>query len=265
MPFHQPDGIRYYTFDSFEDENLVHAVFTRQGGISPHPWASLNVGGLRGDDPERVYKNRVASFEQLNRDPGSVYDVWQVHSTDVIWTSGRRPPTVRHRKADAILTDRPEVTLFMRFGDCVPILLYDPTKQVVGLAHAGWLGTVNGIVRETIEAMQTIYRSRSADILAAIGPSIAAHHYEVGPEVVQMVEQSFASAASEFLVRDGEQDKAKFDLWRANQFQLENLGVKQVETAGICTACNLDDWYSHRAEKGETGRFGALIALKEKL
>ncbi|GAH12755.1 unnamed protein product [marine sediment metagenome] len=145
----------------------------------------------------------------------------------------------------------------------MPILLYDPVKRVVGLAHAGWLGTVNGIVRETIEAMQTIYRSMSADILAAIGPSIAAHHYEVGPEVVQMVEKSFTSTASEFLVRDGEQDKAKFDLWRANQFQLENLGVKHVETAGICTACNLDDWYSHRAEKGETGRFGALIALKE--
>jgi len=260
MPFHQPDSIRYYTFDSLEDKNLVHAVFTRQGGSSPHPWASLNVGGLRGDDPERVYQNRVASFKQLNRDPESVYDVWQVHSTDVIWTSGRRPGSVRHRKADAILTDRPDVTLFMRFGDCVPILLHDPFKRVVGIAHAGWLGTVNGIVRETITAMQNFYGCRSANIQAAIGPSIALEHYEVGAEVVQMVEQSFGSSAEEFLLRGGE--KTKFDLWRANEFQLEDSGVKQIEIAGLCTACNLEDWFSHRGEQGKTGRFGVLMALK---
>lgn len=261
MPFHQPDGIRYYTFDSLTDKNLTHAVFTRRGGISPQPWSSLNVGGLGGDDPERVYQNRVRSFEQLDRKPGSVYDVWQVHSTDVIWTSGVRPSSVRHRKADAILTDRPEVTLFMRFGDCVPILLYDPIRQIVGLAHAGWLGTVNGILRETIIAMQDTYGSKPADILAAIGPSIAVHHYEVGPEVVQMVEKSFGKTAEEFLVR--EEGKTKLDMWRANQFQLEKLGVKNIEISGICTACSLEDWFSHRGEQGKTGRFGALIALRE--
>ena len=261
MPFHQPDGIRYYTFDSLKHKNLTHAVFTRQGGISPRPWSSLNVGGLRGDDPQRVYQNRVRSFEQMNRSPGSVYDVWQVHSTDVIWTSGRRPPSVRHRKADAILTDRPEVTLFMRFGDCVPVLLFDPVRRIVGLAHAGWLGTVNGIVRETVIAMQNTFGSKPGEILAAIGPSIAVHHYEVGQEVVQMVEKSFSDEGVNFLVR--EEGKVKFDLWKANQFQLERLGVKHIEISGICTACHLEDWYSHREEQGETGRFGALIALIE--
>ena len=260
MPFHQPDGVRYLTFDSLLDENIVHAVFTRRGGISPHPWASLNVGGLRGDDPERVYQNRVTSFEELGRNPESVYDVWQVHSTDVIWTSGRRPPSVRHRKADAILTDRPEVTLFMRFGDCVPVLLHDPVRGVVGLVHAGWLGTVNGILKETVRAMQSTYGTKPVDIIAAIGPSIAQHHYQVGAEVVQMVEHAFGTSADEFLVRDKE--KAKFDLWRANQFHLDKMGVKHIEIVGICTACNLDDWFSHRGEKGKTGRFGALIALK---
>ena len=91
MPFHQPDSIRFYTFESLEVEGIKHAVFTRRGGISPEPWASLNVGGLRGDDPERVYQNRVNSFREMGRDPESVYDVWQVHSTDVIWTTGSRP------------------------------------------------------------------------------------------------------------------------------------------------------------------------------
>lgn len=260
MPFHQPDLIRYYTFDSFEDENIKHAVFTRRGGLSPEPWASLNVGGLRGDDPDRVYQNRVRSFQEVGRDPDSVYDVWQVHSADVIWTTGSRPANVRHRKADAILTDRAEVTLFMRFGDCVPILLHDPVKKIVGVVHAGWMGTVKGIISETVRTMQTAYRCDPSNILAAIGPSIAVHHYEVGAEVVQQVEEVFADDAKEFLVRKNE--STYFDLWRANQHLLENMGVNKVELSGICTACNLDDWYSHRAEKGQTGRFGVLISLR---
>ncbi|MGW8224289.1 MAG: peptidoglycan editing factor PgeF [Anaerolineales bacterium] len=261
MPFHQPDRIRYFTFDSLDDENLIHAVFTRQGGLSPQPWSSLNVGGLRGDDPERVYQNRVLSFEQLDRDPDSVYDVWQVHSTDLIWTTGRRPASVRHRKADAILTDRTDVTLFMRFGDCVPILLHDPIRHVAGIAHAGWMGTVNGIVRQVVAAMQATYLSKPGDILAAIGPSIAAHHYEVGQEVTDAAEREFGDVAEEFLIREA--GRVYFDLWAANRYQLESSGVTEIEVSGICTACNLEDWFSHRGEQGVTGRFGALIALKE--
>ncbi|MES0360307.1 MAG: peptidoglycan editing factor PgeF [Anaerolineales bacterium] len=261
MPFLQPDSIRYFTFDSFEQGNIKHAVFTRRGGVSPEPWASLNVGGLRGDEPERVYQNRVLAFNSMNRSPESVYDVWQVHSADVIFTTGRRPASVRHRKADAILTNRPEVTLFMRFGDCVPILLHDPVRRVVGIAHAGWMGTVNGIVTETVKTMQSVYGSNSENILAGIGPSIALHHYEVGPEVVEQVEAAFGLEASELLVRNGE--STHFDLWRANQILLENVGVRNIEISGLCTACDLQNWYSHRGEMGNTGRFGALIALEE--
>lgn len=261
MPFLQPDSIRYYTFESFEHGNIKHAVFTRRGGVSPEPWASLNVGGLRGDEPERVYQNRVLAFNSMNRSPESVYDVWQVHSADVIFTTGRRPASVRHRKADAILTDRPEVTLFMRFGDCVPILLHDPVLHVFGIAHAGWMGTVNGVVTETVKTMQSVYGSNSENILAGIGPSIAVHHYEVGSEVIEQVEAAFGLEASELLVRNGE--STHFDLWRANQILLENVGVRNIEISGLCTACDLQNWYSHRGEMGKTGRFGALIALEE--
>ena len=260
MPFHQPDAIRYYSFGSLESEKIKQAIFTRRGGFSPEPWASLNVGGLRGDDPERVYLNRVRSFQVLDRKPESVYDVWQVHSTDVIWTIGSRPASVRHRKADAILTDRPEVTLFMRFGDCVPILLHDPIRRVVGVVHAGWMGTVNGIVTETIKTMQSVYRSDPRNILAAIGPSIAVDHYGIGPEVVDQVKSAFGQDAEDLLVRGAE--STHFDLWRANELLLEKMGVRNIETAGICTACNLQDWFSHRGEFGQTGRFGALIALE---
>lgn len=261
MPFNQPDSIKYYYSDLLAEENIIHAVFTRRGGLSPEPWASLNVGGLRGDDPQRVYQNRVLSFTTMGREPESVYDVWQVHSSDVLCTDGPRPQTVRHRKADAILTDRPEVTLFMRFGDCVPILLYEPNRRVIGIIHAGWIGTVKGIVTETITTMQTEYRCDSADIRAVIGPSIAAHHYEVGTEVAEQVERAFDKDADALLIIEG--GSTYFDLWRANQLLLEKWGVREIEVSGICTACELDDWYSHRGESGRTGRFGVLMALKD--
>ncbi|HLE13308.1 MAG TPA: peptidoglycan editing factor PgeF [Anaerolineales bacterium] len=258
MPFHQPEAVRYLTFESLDAAGVAHAVFTRQGGVSPQPWASLNVGGLRGDDPARVLENRVRSFRALGRDPDSVYDVWQVHSTDVICSRAPRPPHP-HLKADAILTDQPLVTLFMRFGDCVPILLYDPLRRVVGLTHAGWLGTVRGVVSATVTRMREAYGSRPGDVLAAIGPSIGAHHYAVGPDVVAQARQSFGEEADGLLPQAN--GAVHFDLWAANRLLLERAGVRQIEISGLCTACHLEDWYSHRGERGETGRFGVLVGL----
>jgi hypothetical protein len=259
MPFHQPDTIRYFTFESFDDAGVKHAVFTRRGGISPEPWASLNVGGLRGDDPQRVYQNRALAFETLDLKPESIYDVWQVHGADVICTAGSRRVNVPHRKADAIITASDEVTLFMRFGDCVPILLVDPIRSIIGIIHAGWVGTVKGVVREAIRTMQAEYCAKPANFLAAIGPSIARHHYPVGVEVVDSVRGAFGDDASALLTRDG--DTTYFDLWEANRIQLEGAGVRKIENPEICTACHLEDWYSHRGEQGKTGRFGVLITV----
>jgi YfiH family protein len=147
----------------------------------------------------------------------------------------------------------------MRFADCVPVLLHDPVRRVIGLAHAGWLGTIRGVARSAIENMQKRYGSEPRDILAAIGPSIGPDHYEVGQDVIQKIEESFGEKA-EGLVgwRDG---RSYLDLWKANRLQLEQAGVQQIEVAEVCTACHLEDWFSHRAEKGKTGRFGAIMAL----
>jgi len=262
MPFHQVDSIRFYTFNLFDPNSLIHAVFTRQGGLSPEPWSSLNVGvsAMVPDDYDRVWDNRNLAFEALSRDPESMYDVWQVHSADVICADHPRPKNVPHIKADAILTDNPEVTLFMRFADCVPILLHDPAKGVVGVVHAGWLGTVRKTLSATIETMINRYQCKPEDIQAGIGPSIAAHHYEVGNEVVMKVKDTFGEDADSLMpVSDG---AVQFDLWRANELLLKQAGIRDIQNSGICTACHTEDWFSHRAEKGQTGRFGALIALK---
>ncbi|MEJ2264108.1 MAG: peptidoglycan editing factor PgeF [Anaerolineales bacterium] len=262
MPFHQTDSIRYYTFDSLDDAGVTHAVFTRRGGLSPAPWSSLNVGGLLGDDPDRVYQNRVLSFQSMGLAPESVYDAWQVHGDEVICTDKARPPSQPHRKADAILTSSPEVTLFMRFADCVPVVLYDPVKKVIGLVHAGWKGTMKGAVTRALETMKLEFSSQPQDIQAALGPSIGPHHYEIGDDIADQVTRTFGQDAGELLPKTN--GSVHFDLWTANQLLLDRAGVRRIEVSGLCTACHLEDWYSHRGEKGKTGRFGVLISLKSK-
>ena len=267
MPFNQQNGIRYYTFDSLTKAGVVHAIFARQGGVSPEPWTSLNVGGAVGDLVSRVVQNRHKSFLALQRQPESIYDVWLVHGRDVVCADRPRLPDQEPQKADAILTDKPAVNLFMRFADCVPILLADPQRGVVGIVHAGWKGTTARVAAAAVDKMQAQYGSKPADIVAGIGPSIAAHHYPVGQDVIVEVTQVFGGQAPKFLssmdddVWKAGESHAKFDLWGANRAILEECGVNQIEVAGICTACHTEDWYSHRAQQGQTGRFGALIGL----
>jgi YfiH family protein len=258
MPFTDSAGLRFLDFAIFP-EGLTQAIFTRRGGVSPAPWESLNVGGTVGDGADRVLENRRRSFQAAGRRLESLFDVWQVHSAEVVKADAPRRTDEAHRKADIILTDRPEVTLYMRFADCVPVLLYDPVKSVVGMAHAGWLGTVRGASTVAVQEMISGYGSNPSDILAAIGPSIGPDHYEVGPEVIDQVNKAFGPDADGLIeVRGG---RTYLDLWAANKLQLEKSGTSKIEVAGLCTACHTDDWFSHRAEAGKTGRFGAVIAL----
>jgi len=259
MPFSQINGIRFYQFEIFPD-NITQAVFTRQGGVSPAPWNSLNVGGSVGDDLSHVVENRIRSFRALGRAPESIHDVWQVHSSDVvIATEPRRMDEEYVNKADIILTDNTDLTLFMRFADCTPVLLYDPLKHVVGIVHSGWLGTVRSAARVAVDAMVARFGTNPSDLLAAVGPSIGPDHYEVGEDVIARVNTVFNKEAPKLLeYRAG---RTYFNLWAANRLLLEKAGVQQIEMAQICTACNPTDWFSHRGEKGRTGRFGAMIAL----
>lgn len=258
MSFHEQNGLRYYSFDIFSNA-VTQAIFTRRGGVSPAPWHSLNLGGSVGDDPARVAENRMHVFQTMGRDHASIHDVWLVHGTSIVYADAPRPLEQPSAKADILLTNNPEVSLYMRFGDCVPIMLHDPIKKVIGLAHAGWMGTVNGVAKAAVEGMQTRYDCKPEDIVAGIGPSIGVDHYEVGADVISQFQENHNHNADHVLqIRNG---STFLDLWTANSIQLQNAGVEQIQVSGVCTACHLDDWFSHRAEKGKTGRFGALMAL----
>lgn len=256
-----PLPILYYQFDSFRRPGLAHAVFARHGGVSPEPWASLNFGISTGDEPKRARENHQRAFTALGRDPNSMADLWQVHSAEVVMVTEPHRAEARLPKADGMVTDRPEVTLFMRFADCVPVLLFDPVKRAVGIVHAGWKGTALKAAAAGVRKMTEQFGTRPADLIAGIGPSIGPDHYEIGSEVVEQIRTAFPHRWLELLALRRQDGSVHLDLWAANRITLEEAGVGQVEVAGICTACHTDDYFSHRAERGRTGRFGALLAL----
>jgi hypothetical protein len=259
MVFQTRNEIKYYQFESFREYAIEHAIFTRHGGVSPAPYDSLNFGGTIGDLDENIIENKKRVFEVLGIPFASQFDVWQVHGTQVVIAEEPRKPLQNYVQADAIITDKPTITLFMRFADCVPILLYEPHKNVAGIVHAGWQGTVNNTVKAAIKRMVSTYNVNAADIVAGIGPSIGPDHYTIREDVLAAFKNRFGHNWQKMI--QFEEDKIHLNLWKANELNLLESGVSKIEIANICTACQTQDWFSHRAEAGKTGRFGALIKL----
>lgn len=259
MGFVQKSSLRYYQFDLFKDQPFFHAILTRRGGVSQPPFDSLNTGGTVGDNPQDVLENHRLIYDALGFDFQSRFDVWQVHGARILCADAPRPQDMPHPKADGILTDKTGITLFMRFADCVPILLYDPEHKVIGVVHAGWQGTVKKIAKAAVEKMTDCYNTKPGSLLAGIGPSICQSCYEVGAKVRQAFLSSFGKEGERYFKE--EDGHYYLDLWRSNRDLLNEAGVHQIEVAGICTACHLEDWYSHRAENGKTGRFAVLMSL----
>lgn len=252
--------LAYYQFDRFCEDGLVHGCFTRLGGVSQAPWQSLNTGHTVGDDLEHVRENHERICRALDIQRSDMVSPHQVHSATVRVVDERERGQVCEQ-TDALVTATPGVYLMLRFADCVPVLFYDPVRRVVGLAHAGWRGTVACIARATVRKMVDVFGCQPAEIRAGIGPSIGPCCYEVGDEVVDAVRDAFPDATQ--LLQLQESGRWHLDLWAANRYQLALEGLADVEVSGLCTACRTDEWFSHRAEQGRTGRLGAVIGLRE--
>ena len=265
MTFQLNNNVRYLTFSSFLKFDLAHAVFTRNSGFSKDHLRSLNVGGSVGDSLENVRANRIRCFQAIGREIDSVFDSWLVHGTDVLVADRPRPDRLNNPpKADIIMTNNPDVTLFMRFGDCTPILFYDPKHNAIAIAHGGWQGTIDGVARKTVEAMVANYNSKPDELFAVIGPAICVDHYQIGDDVATKAKIKFTEENVDLsLTLPLYNSIHHLDLKRSNEQILMNCGVKNIEISQECTACNTKDWFSHRAENGKTGRFGAMLALNE--
>jgi YfiH family protein len=249
-------GIPLFQFTAFQASGLFHGVFTRQGGVSPAPWDSLNLGGTVGDNPENVNENLTRLLSASGFSANQLVQVKQIHSSTVVVATQAADVLA---EGDAIITDRKRLFLLMRFADCVPILFYDAAHQAIGIAHAGWKGTLKGVVSEVVRAMHVNFNTDPEQLKVGIGPSIGPDHYQIGDDVIAMTEQAFPDDYEAILNQEAQ--GVRLDLWKANQIHLLKMGVKEIEIAGICTGCDLSRWYSHRLEKGTTGRFAAGIGL----
>jgi YfiH family protein len=188
---------------------------------------------------------------------GDLVQVRQIHSADIFKAD---EPIDAKYPGDGIVTNTPGLLLLMRFADCVPILIVDPDEAAVGIAHAGWKGTIKDVAGALVGKMKEQFGSDPERLIAGIGPSIGPDHYLVGPDVIKQAKKAFQDRSENVLTYQG--DRVKFNLWEANKIMLSRAGVSSIEVSEICTACQVDDWFSHRKEKGRTGRFGAVIGLR---
>jgi len=264
------NSLSIWYFENLSKYKMIyHFVSTRIGGVSSFPYESLNLGFHVGDDPENVIKNRELLALALGIPLNNFTVAKQIHDGNVkIVTEQEKGFGIfSHDNAidatDAMVTNVQNICLMVLLADCVPILFLDPKKKVIGVAHAGWKGTLKLVAQNTINVMKEKFGCSTVDILVGIGPSIGPCHYEVGPEVISQVEKIFHTKKG-LIFNESPDGKGYFNLWEANRKQILLSGVpaNNIETAEICTYCNSALFFSERYQKGKTGRFGAGIMIK---
>lgn len=251
------NGITYYSSPKLEGvHGLVHAFLGRTGGVSSGHLASLNLGRREEDRAENLAENKKRVAKSFGTDADKIFTVSQVHSDRIVIIdrTDTAPEEVKPFEADAIITDIKGISIGILTADCVPLLFLDSRNKVMAAVHAGWKGTASKIASKTVKMMIERFESRPQEIKAAIGPAIGACCYEVGQEVLDAV--GYRGNAS--VQREG---KWYLDLPRANLLQLQEMGVADIDVSGICTSCRTDLFFSHRGEKGKTGRQLSFISL----
>jgi polyphenol oxidase len=244
------------------------AGFTlRTGGVSGEPYRSFNMGLHVGDNPEHVVANR----RKLAAELGMPFEAWtcadQVHGSRVCQVAaggaGRESLADVIPATDGLHTDQPGVLLTSFYADCVPLFFLDPASRAIGLAHAGWKGTVARIVEEMVRAFQRHYDSKAEELLVAIGPAIGGCCYEVDERIMERVRT--AAQRWEAAVVPRENGRYMLDLPRLNEEILAECGVapERVLRTGWCTSCRTDLFFSHRKEAGKTGRMASFIGWRE--
>ena len=252
------DGVVLYRFEELIKASKVHhAILTRIGGASATPFATLNLGHTVGDDLATVEENHRRGLGAVGLEVGQIVSPYQVHGSHVGIVGGAHRGTVQPA-CDALVTAEPDVHLLLRFADCVPVLFFDAARGVIGLAHAGWRGVVANVAGETVRVLVERMGCRPESIWAGIGPAIGPCCYQVDSHVASAVRDGCPSGA--FIGR-WEDSVLMLDLPAAVRAQLEAAGVGHIEDSGLCTACRVDEFFSHRTENGQTGRFGVVIGL----
>lgn len=242
-------------------QDIKHAFFTRQGGVSEGIYASLNTGVGSKDNPEHVQENRLRVVQAMGgENPEMLHSLYQIHSDKVVSVSG---PCTQRQEADALVTRTPDVMLGILTADCTPVLFADETAQVIGASHAGWKGAWGGILENTVRQMEALGADR-ARIRAVIGPTIQQTSYEVGPEFVDRFIKENKDFVR-FFIQSVKQGHAMFDLPAYVTYRLQSFDVNSVTNVGRDTCAEEDTFFSYRRTclRGETdyGRNISVIML----
>ena len=267
------NSLSMWFFESLlRHEEIRHFVSTRIGGASSAPYESLNLSFGVGDDPQNVLKNRKLLAGALGIQMTSLTCAKQVHDAHVrIVSEGMRGKGAADYESaingtDAMVTNAANICLTILVADCVPILFYDPSKRVIGTAHAGWKGAIQQVAKKTVTVFRQDFGCLPQDIIVGIGPSIGPCCYEVGSEVISQAKDVFGTK-EDCMSNESADGKAYFDLKSANLKQLLQAGIpeKNIEVPKTCTCDHSDLFFSYRHEKGKTGRFGAGIVIIDDL
>lgn len=237
----------------FDSSKVIATQSTRLGGVSSKPFDSMNLGLSVNDEEQNVWKNRELFFGELGIELTQVSRCYQVHGNDVLLVT----EPVTNEKYDAQITNKQNIYLAVSIADCTPILIHDEKNNAVAAIHAGWRGTVGKIVSNALQLMKENYGTEGKDCKAFIGACISYSNFEVGDEVAE----HFDLALKRF---DSQKQKWFVNLKEANKKQLIDFGLtnNNIEISDFCTVENNNTFFSHRKEKGVTGRMMAVIGVR---
>lgn len=264
-------SVPYLEYPMLRETGIIrHGFSTRLGGVSEGCWASMNLSFERGDRPEAVMENFRRIGAELGVRCEDMVLSQQTHTANVRVVTGadRGKGITRERDytdVDGLITNEPGICLVTSFADCVPLYFVDPVKKTIGLSHSGWRGTVGKIGKRTVEMMGESFGSDPADILAAVGPSVCMDCYEVSGDVIEKFRQVFDEKLWPELFYEKENGKCQLDLWKANELIFLESGIlpEHMAVTNLCTHCNSEILYSHRAAGDKRGNLCAFLALKE--
>ena len=266
----EKNGVVWLEFPALAKTGMVkHGFSTRLGGVSEGEFSTMNFTFTRGDNPDHVKENYRRMSEALLVDEKKMVLSWQTHTTNVravteedagkgIWRERD------YQDVDGLVTNVPGITLVTFFADCVPLYVIDPVHRAIGLSHSGWRGTVERMGEKTLKVMEKEYGTRAEDVVVGIGPSICQDCFEVGPEVADAFAGAFQKEKLPCLYYKKENGKYQLDLWKANEMIFQEAGVarEKIHVTDICTHCNPELLFSHRAVGTRRGNLAAFLCLE---
>lgn len=263
------DKVPMIRFDALEEFPFIrHGFSTRLGGISSGIYASMNLSFNRGDDDQKVMKNYELIAEELGTSTTHMVAAKQTHTTNVLKVGSDRCGMGITEKRDfddidGLITNEPGVCLVTAHADCVPLFFVDPARKCIGLSHSGWRGTVGKIAVNTVKKMQENYGSNPADLIGVIGPSICKDCYEVSEDVADEFKKAYNTEQAQDILDVKGNGKYQLDLHQANVYNMLEAGMKRenIHVTDLCTCCNPELLFSHRASHGKRGVLCGFLEL----